>query len=46
MTTAQKSWLVGRLESQALYGTQVTVIAHHGAGLDQDRGSQPADRSR
>jgi gamma-D-glutamyl-L-lysine dipeptidyl-peptidase len=31
MTQAQKSWLVGRLESQALYGTKVTIIGHHGA---------------
>lgn len=31
MTTAQKSWLVGRLETQALYGTKVRVIGHHGA---------------
>jgi gamma-D-glutamyl-L-lysine dipeptidyl-peptidase len=31
MTLAQKQWLVGKLESQALYGTKVTVIGHHGA---------------
>ncbi len=45
MTTAQKSWLVGRLESQALYGTRVTVIAHHGAGWTRIAvPSQPTDR--
>jgi gamma-D-glutamyl-L-lysine dipeptidyl-peptidase len=31
MTLAQKRWLVGKLESQALYGTKVIVIGHHGA---------------
>jgi gamma-D-glutamyl-L-lysine dipeptidyl-peptidase len=31
MTLAQKQWLVGKLESQALYGTKVIVIAHQGA---------------
>jgi hypothetical protein len=30
MTYTQKSWLVGKLESQALYGTKVVVIGHHG----------------
>lgn len=45
MTTAQKSWLTGRLESQALYGTKVTVIAHHGAGWTRIAvPSQPTDR--
>jgi gamma-D-glutamyl-L-lysine dipeptidyl-peptidase len=45
MTTAQKSWLVGRLESQALYGTKVTVIAHHGTGWTRIAvPSQPTDR--
>jgi gamma-D-glutamyl-L-lysine dipeptidyl-peptidase len=45
MTTAQKSWLVGRLESQALYGTKVTVIAHYGAGWTRIAvPSQPTDR--
>jgi hypothetical protein len=32
MTPAQKQWLVGRLETRALYGTKVTVIVL----LDQD----------
>ena len=27
MTTAQKRWLVGKLETQALYGTRVTLLA-------------------
>ena len=30
MTVAQKLWLVGRLETQALYGTKVTVTGHDG----------------
>jgi gamma-D-glutamyl-L-lysine dipeptidyl-peptidase len=32
MTLAQKQWLVGKLESQARYGTKVLVIGHQGAG--------------
>jgi cell wall-associated NlpC family hydrolase len=35
MTDQQKLWLVGRLESQALYGTQVTVTGHDGSGWRQ-----------
>ena len=30
MTVAQKLWLVGKLETQALYGTKVTVTGHDG----------------
>jgi gamma-D-glutamyl-L-lysine dipeptidyl-peptidase len=30
MTIQQKLWLVGKLETQALYGTRVTVTGHHG----------------
>ena len=30
MTVAQKLWLVGKVETQALYGTRVTVIGHSG----------------
>jgi cell wall-associated NlpC family hydrolase len=30
MTVQQKLWLVGKLETQALYGTQVTVTGHYG----------------
>jgi cell wall-associated NlpC family hydrolase len=47
MTLAQKSWLVGRLESQALYGTKVIVIGHHGTGWTKIAvPSQPTDRDR
>jgi cell wall-associated NlpC family hydrolase len=31
MTVAQKRWLVGKLETQALYGTRVTLLATSGA---------------
>ena len=31
MSTAQKRWLVGKLETQALYGTRVTLLATSGA---------------
>lgn len=45
MTLAQKSWLVGRLESQVLYGTKVTVIDHHGAAWTKIAvPGQPTDR--
>ena len=30
MTVQQKLWLVGKLETQALYGTPVTVTGHYG----------------
>jgi len=47
MTVAQKSWLVGRLETQALYGTKVTVIGHHGAGWTKVAiPGQPTNRDR
>jgi gamma-D-glutamyl-L-lysine dipeptidyl-peptidase len=35
MTVAQKQWLVGKVETQALYGTPVTVIGHYGTGWTQ-----------
>lgn len=45
MTVAQKQWLVGHLESQALYGTKVLVIAHYGAGWTRIAvPSQPTNR--
>lgn len=45
MSAAQKSWLVGRLESQALYGTKVTVIGHYGSGWTKIAvPSQPTNR--
>ena len=45
MTLAQKQWLGGRLESQALYGTKVTVIDHHGADWTKIAvPGQPTDR--
>lgn len=45
MTLAQKQWLGGKLESQALYGTKVTVIGHHGTDWTKIAvPSQPTDR--
>jgi gamma-D-glutamyl-L-lysine dipeptidyl-peptidase len=47
MTLAQKSWLVGRLESQVLYGTEVKVIDHHGPAWTKIAvPGQPTDRDR
>jgi cell wall-associated NlpC family hydrolase len=47
MTVAQKSWLVGRLESQVLYGTKVTVIGHYGSGWTKVAvPGQPTNRDR
>jgi cell wall-associated NlpC family hydrolase len=47
MSVAEKSWLVGRLESQALYGTKVTVIDHHGPAWTKIAvPSQLTDRDR
>jgi gamma-D-glutamyl-L-lysine dipeptidyl-peptidase len=46
MTLAQKQWLVGKLESQARYGTKVTVIGHHGADWTRIAvPSQPTNRN-
>lgn len=44
MTVAQKSWLVGRLETQALYGTKVTVIGHWHNWTQVAVPSQPTNR--
>lgn len=47
MTYAQKLWLVGRLETQAWYGTRVTVIGHYGTGWAKVAvPSQPTNRDR
>jgi cell wall-associated NlpC family hydrolase len=44
MTLAQKQWLVGRLETQALYGTKVTVIGHWNNWTQVAIASQPTNR--
>jgi gamma-D-glutamyl-L-lysine dipeptidyl-peptidase len=44
MTVAQKSWLVGRLETQALYGTKVTVTGHWNNWTHVAIPSQPTNR--
>ena len=44
MTLAQKQWLVGRLETQALYGTKVTVIGHWKNWTHVTVPSQPTNR--
>ncbi len=45
MSYAQKLWLVGKLETQALYGTKVTVIGHYGTGWTKVAvPSQPTSR--
>lgn len=47
MTTAQKLWLVGKVETQALYGTKVTVIGHYGTGWTKVAvRSQPTNRDQ
>ena len=46
MTTAQRQWLVGRLETQALYGTRVIVIGHWGRWTHVAVPSQPTNRDR
>ena len=45
MTVAQKRWLVGRLETQALYGTRVCLLATSGAWSKVSVPSQPTPRS-
>lgn len=44
MTVAQKSWLVGKLETQALYTTKVTVIGHWNNWTHVAIPSQPTNR--
>ncbi len=45
MSVKQKSWLVGRIETQALYGTEVKVIGHYGDDWTQIAvPSQPTNR--
>ena len=45
MTVAQKLWLVGKLETQALYGTKVTVTGHYGTSWTKVAiPSQPTNR--
>ena len=44
MTTAQKRWLVGKLETQALYGTRVTLLATSGAWSKVAVPGQPTPR--
>jgi len=44
MTPAQKQWLVGRLETRALYGTKVTVIGHWGNWTQVAISGQPTNR--
>ena len=46
MTLGQKEWLVGRIETQALYGTQVTVTSVSGKWSHVVVPSQPTPRDR
>lgn len=46
MTTTQKRWLVGRLETQALYGERVYVLATSGRWVKIAVPSQPTPRNR
>jgi cell wall-associated NlpC family hydrolase len=47
MTVQQKLWLVGKLETQALYGTKVTVTGHYGTDWTKVAiPSQPTNRDR
>lgn len=44
MTTAQKRWLVGKLETQALYGSRVTLLATSGAWSKVAVAGQPTPK--
>ena len=44
MSTAQKRWLVGKLETQALYGTRVSLLATSGAWSKVAVPGQPTPR--
>ncbi len=44
MTLAQKQWLVGRIETQALYGTAVTIVSVSGGWSRVVVPSQPTPR--
>jgi cell wall-associated NlpC family hydrolase len=46
MTTTQKRWLVGRLETQALYGATVYLLATRGAWSRVAVAGQPTPRHR
>lgn len=46
MTTTQKRWLVGRLETQALYGAKVYLLATRGAWSRVAVVGQPTPRHR
>ena len=45
MTTEQRLWLVGRLETQATYGTEVTVLAESGKWTKVAVHGQPTPRN-
>ncbi|MFC0505453.1 C40 family peptidase [Micromonospora costi] len=44
MTLAERAWLIGRLETQATYGTEVTVLARSGDWLQVAVHGQPTPR--
>lgn len=46
MSVAQKRWLVGRLETQALYGTKVYLLGTFGAWSRVAVAGQPTPRNR